>query len=153
MTAQEFVDVVSERGDAELDVHVRPQSAILSLNNELIPHFIGLYERLDEDWRALVEYLARATTLQLPANLPRRNWTGTGIKDTTREELSSGDIAKLNRRFAADYANFYSAAARARLPLIRAPGQAGVGASLRRRVWGVLRRALSESAAKIHRRL
>ena len=48
-----FMECVVMTPDAQLDVHLLPQSSILCLDGQLIPNFVGRLEQMDRDWDKL----------------------------------------------------------------------------------------------------
>ena len=72
MPFSDFLDVVADTSDENLDVHLLPQSSILCLDQQLIPSFVGRLETMTEDWKRLKHQLRREG-LPNPGNLPQKN--------------------------------------------------------------------------------
>ena len=106
MTFQAFARRIAECGDDELDVHVRPQAAMLCHEGEVVPNFVGKYEDLDKHWRALRRALDDREDLKLPKRLPVKNATKDETKETVYEALD--EVRELLRdRYTEDYRLFY----------------------------------------------
>jgi hypothetical protein len=72
MPFERFLQVVADTADADLDVHLLPQSAILCLDGAPIPRFIGHMEQMGDHWQLLRKRMRQAG---LPAlgKLPSKN--------------------------------------------------------------------------------
>jgi dermatan 4-sulfotransferase 1 len=83
MPFEAFLDVVSATPDAELDVHLVPQSSILCVDGIPVPGFIGQMEAMPEHWQKLRTRMRQAG---LPAvgKLPSKN-----VRRGTSNDLSS----------------------------------------------------------------
>ena len=55
MSFDEFVTQVSSIPDERADQHFRSQHTFLTHDDQLLVHFLGRFERFDEDWRRLGE--------------------------------------------------------------------------------------------------
>ena len=67
-----FLECIATPSDADLDVHLLPQSNILCLDGQLIPSFIGHLETMERDWQQLQRRL-RQERLPTLGNLPEKN--------------------------------------------------------------------------------
>ena len=83
--------------DAFADRHWLSQSRQIATADGRLPDFLGRYERLEADWRALTERLGLP-----PAPLPRLNPGDRALRRAA--EPDAGSVALLRRRYAADFA-------------------------------------------------
>jgi hypothetical protein len=80
MPFKRFLDVVAATADADLDVHLLPQSSILCSGGLPVPGFIGQMEAMAEHWQLLRRRMRQAG---LPAmgKLPSKNVRRNGETD------------------------------------------------------------------------
>lgn len=106
MPFERFLEVVANTADADLDVHLLPQSTILCVDGLPIPSFIGKLEAMDSHWRRLQRRMHQAG---LPAvgNLPRKNVRRTDVSDLPEYFNSRRRIDLAAHRYADDLALFY----------------------------------------------
>ncbi|MBM5792427.1 MAG: sulfotransferase family protein [Cyanobacteria bacterium K_DeepCast_0m_m1_088] len=106
MPFDRFLDVVADTADADLDVHLLPQSTILCIDGLPIPSFIGKLEAMDNHWQRLQRSMHQAG---LPAvgNLPRKNVRRTDVSDLPAYFNSRSRIDLAAHRYADDLALFY----------------------------------------------
>ncbi|MEO1001858.1 MAG: sulfotransferase family protein [Cyanobacteria bacterium J06638_7] len=72
MPFERFLKVVADTPDEDLDVHLLPQSTILSLNGAPVPCFIGKLEAMTQHWQLLRRRL-RQWGLPALGRLPSKN--------------------------------------------------------------------------------
>ena len=72
MPFREFLEIIVQTDDHQLDVHLLPQSSILCLDGQVIPSFVGQMEQMGHHWNALQHWLRRERLPQL-GNLPEKN--------------------------------------------------------------------------------
>ncbi len=106
MPFQRFLEVVNETADADLDVHLLPQSRILCANGTPVPDFIGQMEAMAEHWQVLRRRMRQAGLPPL-GKLPSKNVRRGG--DTDLSGHFSGDtvIELALRRYGGDVRLFY----------------------------------------------
>jgi hypothetical protein len=80
MPFERFLEVVIHTADADLDVHLLPQSTILCHEGVPVPSFIGKLEAINEHWRALRRRL-RQWGLPPLGRLPAKNVRRDGNTD------------------------------------------------------------------------
>ncbi|ARN73893.1 sulfotransferase family protein [Oceanicoccus sagamiensis] len=96
MSFEDFVERVAEIPDEKIDRHLRAQSYFLCNNGQVIPDFIGRFEKMSEDWSEL------AARFGLP-ELPHKN-KSTKSKSKTIYTLKSAQMAA--ERYQEDIENF-----------------------------------------------
>lgn len=72
MSFPDFIRRTLEVDDAELDVHMTPQSHMLLHNGLLVPRFVGHFEDMEFQWTYLRKKLVNRYEIVLPL-LPRKN--------------------------------------------------------------------------------
>jgi dermatan 4-sulfotransferase 1 len=106
MPFEDFVRVVAATPDAETDLHLRSQTAILCDGTRVVPQFVGRYETLEQDWTRLQGELDRRG-LPLLGRLPKRNVRRTDKSDVPRLLSDPALERTLRRRYAKDFEVFY----------------------------------------------
>jgi dermatan 4-sulfotransferase 1 len=101
-----FLEVIASTADADLDVHLLPQSTILCSGNTPIPGFIGKMEAMADHWLRLRRRMRQAG---LPAlgKLPSKNVRRGGPTDLTGYFSNDSLINLALERYRDDVALFY----------------------------------------------
>lgn len=106
MPFERFLEVVASTADADLDVHLLPQSTILCRDGVPVPTFIGKLEAMTEHWRALRQRL-RQWGLPIIGRLPSKNVRRDGDTDLSRHFNSQRRIDLALERYRVDVQLFY----------------------------------------------
>lgn len=106
MPFQTFLEITCNTGDADLDVHLLPQSKILLHRNSLVPRFIGRMETMEEDWTILRRRL-RQSGLPSLGRLPEKNIRRSGDNDLACYYCSDYLIQSTINRYNEDIKLFY----------------------------------------------
>ena len=106
MPFRRFLEVVAATADADLDVHLLPQSSILCVEGVPVPGFIGQMEAMAEHWQLLRQRMRQAG---LPAlgKLPSKNVRRAGGSDLSPYFSDDGLIALARDRYRQDVEVFY----------------------------------------------
>jgi len=108
MAFSAFLECIATTSDADLDVHLLPQSNILCLDGQLIPSFIGRLETMESDWQQLQRRL-RQERLPTLGNLPEKNRRrGDDHSDVVQYFEDSGLVHLVADRYDNDLKLFYS---------------------------------------------
>jgi hypothetical protein len=102
----DFVRHVARRGDWRSNVHYRAQAAILTRRGKIVPHFIGRFETLTEDWTHLNEILLARGCAALP-RLPQRSQTRPIVQAADYFAGDTALAALAKERYRDDYRLFY----------------------------------------------
>jgi hypothetical protein len=102
-----FLEVVASTADADLDVHLLPQSTILCSGNTPIPGFIGKMEAMADHWLRLRRRMRQAG---LPAlgKLPSKNVRRAGDTDLSGYFQDDRLIERALARYGDDVRLFYA---------------------------------------------
>lgn len=106
MSFDAFTGRVAEIPDAIADDHFRSQAAMLTTGGTVVPAFVGRFETMVEDWRRLGEAVAARSGLDLGA-LPHINARRGGTDDLPDLYADKAVVARVRRRYAADFSTFY----------------------------------------------
>ena len=108
MPFRRFLEVVAATADADLDVHLLPQSSILCVEGVPVPGFIGQMEAMAEHWQLLRQRMRQAG---LPAlgKLPSKNVRRTGGSDLSPYFNDDSLITLARDRYRQDVELFYGA--------------------------------------------
>ncbi|MEY2907493.1 MAG: hypothetical protein RLZZ602_16 [Pseudomonadota bacterium] len=106
MPFERFLEVVADTADAELDVHLLPQSAILCIDGMPIPGFIGQMEAMAEHWQELRIEMRRAG-LPPVGKLPSKNVRRSGSNDLSQYFQNSNTLNLVEQRYKEDISLFY----------------------------------------------
>jgi hypothetical protein len=106
MPFEHFLEVVAGTADADLDVHLLPQSTILCRNGVPVPGFIGKLEAMAEHWQQLRRRL-RQWGLPALGRLPSKNVRRDGDGDLSSYFNSQRGIDLALERYATDVQLFY----------------------------------------------
>jgi hypothetical protein len=106
MPFRRFLEVVAATSDADLDVHLLPQSSILCLDGVPVPGFIGKMEAMGAHWQSLRQRMRQAG---LPAlgKLPSKNVRRTGNSDLSQYFSNDDLIGLALNRYRKDVEVFY----------------------------------------------
>jgi hypothetical protein len=106
MPFRRFLEVVAATADADLDVHLLPQSSILCVDGVAVPTFIGQMEAMADHWQLLRRRMRQAG---LPAlgKLPSKNVRRGGDTDLTGHFSDDSLIALALERYGDDVRLFY----------------------------------------------
>lgn len=106
MPFEAFLNVVANTADADLDVHLLPQSSILCSGGVLVPGFIGQMEAMVDHWQLLRRRMRQAG---LPAlgKLPSKNVRRTDNRDLSQYFCNDRLIDKAYSRYQDDTRLFY----------------------------------------------
>ena len=103
-----FMECVVMTPDAQLDVHLLPQSSILCLDGQLIPNFVGRLEQMDRDWDKLRRRM-RQEGLPSLEQLPEKNRRRSDDHDDVGLYFQDSGLVQLVRdRFGDELERFYS---------------------------------------------
>jgi dermatan 4-sulfotransferase 1 len=102
-----FLEVIASTADADLDVHLLPQSTILCSGNTPIPGFIGKMEAMADHWLRLRRRMRQAG---LPAlgKLPSKNVRRAGDTDLSGYFQDDRLIERALSRYGDDVRLFYA---------------------------------------------
>lgn len=106
MPFEAFLEVVAGTADADLDVHLLPQSTILCREGVPVPSFIGKLEAMAEHWQQLRRRL-RQWGLPALGRLPSKNVRRDGDGDLSSYFNSQRRIDLALERYATDVQLFY----------------------------------------------
>ena len=107
MPFRQFIEIISNTDDEQLDVHLLPQSSILCYQGTLVPSFIGQIEQITNHWSALQTLLKRERIPEL-GNLPEKNVRrGDNHSDLTRYYSDPAVVDLVKQRYKDDIVNFY----------------------------------------------
>ncbi len=106
MPFERFLEVVARTTDADLDVHLLPQSSILCREGVPVPGFIGKLEAMTDHWRALRRRL-RQWGLPALGRLPAKNVRRGGDTDLSGYFHSPRLIELALERYRQDVELFY----------------------------------------------
>jgi dermatan 4-sulfotransferase 1 len=106
MPFRRFLEVVVATADADLDVHLLPQSSILCIDGVPVPGFIGQMEAMADHWQLLRRRMRQAG---LPAlgKLPSKNVRRAGESDLTDHFSDENLISLARERYREDVELFY----------------------------------------------
>lgn len=101
----EFVDRVAAAPDDSCDIHVRSQTAILTLDGHVLPDFVGRVENITADWKHIRYEIQMRSGLKL-GPMQQRN-----VRNNTQADVMF-DMArpvrrKILDRYLADFEMFY----------------------------------------------
>ncbi len=105
MSFDAFVERVAETPDADCDIHVRAQWAILAIGNRLLPDFVARTETLDADWDAIRAVVRRWTGRSL-GKLQAQN-VRAGATPEVADRIAPSTLALIRNRYARDFDAFY----------------------------------------------
>ena len=104
-----FLETIVGAVDAAMDVHLLPQSSILSLDGQLIPNFIGRLETMATDWQHLETCMKREGLPSL-GNLPEKNRRRSDDRSDVSQYFSDPGLVQLVvDRYGDDLDLFYGA--------------------------------------------
>lgn len=106
MSFERFLEVVADTADERLDVHLLPQSSILSLEGLAIPRFIGKMEAMDSHWQ-LLQRRMRQAGLPAVGNLPQKNVRRKDTSDLPEYFSNQRLIHLAADRYSLDLSLFY----------------------------------------------
>jgi len=106
MPFERFLEVVAGTADADLDVHLLPQSTILCRDGVPVPGFIGKLEAMADHWQQLRRRL-RQWGLPALGRLPSKNVRRDGDGDLSSYFNSQRRIDMALERYATDVQLFY----------------------------------------------
>ena len=105
----DFLETIVGAVDAEMDVHLLPQSSILCLDGQLIPNFIGRLETMATDWQHLETCMKREGLPSL-GNLPEKNRRRSDDRSDVSQYFSDPGLVQLVvDRYGDDLDLFYGA--------------------------------------------
>ena len=106
MPFERFLEILVDTDDADLDVHLLPQSAILCLEGMCVPRFIGRMEAMADHWQLLRRRMRQAG---LPAlgKLPTKNVRRGGDTDLSGHFSHPRLVDLALRRYRQDVELFY----------------------------------------------
>jgi hypothetical protein len=106
MPFERFLDVLAATQDADLDVHLLPQSAILCVDGAPVPGFIGRMEAMADHWQLLRR---RMRQFGLPAlgRLPSKNVRRAGDTDLSGHFCHPRLVELALQRYRQDVELFY----------------------------------------------
>lgn len=106
MPFERFLQVVADTADADLDVHLLPQSAILCLDGVPVPGFIGRMEAMNDHWQVLRKRMRQAGLTPL-GKLPAKNVRRGGDTDLSGHFSSDRLVGLGLERYRSDVELFY----------------------------------------------
>lgn len=106
MAFRRFLEVVAATADADLDVHLLPQSSILCVEGVPVPGFIGQMEAMAEHWQVLRRRM-RQGGLPALGKLPSKNVRRGGGGDLSQYFSDDSLIALARDRYRQDVNLFY----------------------------------------------
>ena len=86
MSFEEFIKVVCEQDDQEMNIHYRPQSSLTHYRDQPVFDHLCKLERLDEDWRDVQHNILARGLAPLP-DLEKRNSTKSEWRNLYTDEL------------------------------------------------------------------
>jgi len=102
-----FLEIVSATADADLDVHLLPQSSILCIGSTPVPRFIGKLEAMADHWQRLGRRMRQAG-LPVLRKLPSKNVRRGGDRDLRDYFKTDKLITMALSRYRDDVELFYS---------------------------------------------
>jgi dermatan 4-sulfotransferase 1 len=106
MPFRRFLEVIAGTADADLDVHLLPQSSILCVEGIPVPNFIGKMEAMNAHWLALRQRMSQAGLPTL-GKLPSKNVRRTGESDLSQYFSDDHLIGLARDRYRRDVELFY----------------------------------------------
>ena len=106
MPFQRFLEVVAVTADADLDVHLLPQTSMLCVEGVPVPGFIGLMEAMADHWQLLRRRMRQAGLPTL-GKLPIKNMRRGGDSDLTNHFNDDSLIELALGRYRQDVQMFY----------------------------------------------
>ncbi|MEB3319773.1 MAG: sulfotransferase family protein [Cyanobium sp.] len=106
MPFQRFLEILMDTADADLDVHLLPQSAILCLDGVPVPGFIGRMEAMVDHWQLLRRRMRQAGLPPL-GKLPTKNVRRGGNTDLSGHFHDPHLVDLALRRYRQDVELFY----------------------------------------------
>ncbi len=106
MPFERFLEVVAGTDDADLDVHLLPQSTILCIDDVIVPGFIGKLEAMPEHWQVLRRRM-RQWGLPALGRLPSKNVRRSGKTELLHYFNSPRTIELAFERYRQDFELFY----------------------------------------------
>ena len=108
MPFTDFIGCIIDTPDEDLDVHLMPQSKILSLNGRVIPSFVGQIEHIQEHWNALQIWMKKEG-LPVLNNIPEKNVRRGNNHSDLKKYYSDMEVARLvQKRYNEDIELFYN---------------------------------------------
>lgn len=114
MSFDAFAARVAAIDDAAADIHFQSQAAMLTHGGHIVPAFVGRFENLRDDWRALDAALADHAGIRL-GRLEKRNYRRGDTGDLGAYFAANETFALVRRRYDDDFRLFYPDAERPRL--------------------------------------
>lgn len=105
MAFDTFAERVAATPDADCDIHVRAQWAILALGDRLLPDHVARVEALEADWE-IIRAKAEARSGRKLGRLQSRN-VRAGTTPDVAQQIGPATLALIRDRFARDFAAFY----------------------------------------------
>lgn len=106
MPFESFLEVVAGTDDADLDVHLLPQSTILCLDAVIVPTFVGKLEAMPKHWQVLRRRM-RQWGLPALGRLPSKNVRRVDTTDLSSYFNSDRTIDLALKRYRQDVELFY----------------------------------------------
>lgn len=106
MPFRRFLEAVVATADADLDVHLLPQSSILCVDGVPVPGFIGQMEAMADHWQLLRRRMRQAG-LPVLGKLPTKNMRRAGESDLTDYFSDENLISLARERYREDVELFY----------------------------------------------
>ncbi len=104
----DFIGCIIDTPDEDLDVHLMPQSKILSLNGRVIPSFVGQIEHIQEHWKALQIWMKKEG-LPVLNNIPEKNVRRGNNHSDLKKYYSDMEVTRLvQKRYNEDIELFYN---------------------------------------------
>ena len=107
MAFDDFLDILIDTPLRLYDVHVLPQSQLLSINNTIVPKFVGRVEQINEHWAELRSILARKK-INAMKFLPQKNVRRSDHSSLQGYFTSDALIEKAMRIYGDDVRLFYN---------------------------------------------
>jgi hypothetical protein len=105
MSFDAFVERVAATPDADCDIHVRAQWAILAIADRLLPDFVARTESLETDWNA-IRAIVKGRSGRALGMLQAQN-VRAGATPDVAQRIRPSTLALIRDRFAHDFAAFY----------------------------------------------
>ncbi len=111
MSFDAFAARVAAIDDGSADTHFQSQASMLTYRGSIIPAFIGRFENLQDDWRALDAALAQHAGIRR-GRLEKRNYRRGDTDDLNDYYASNETFTLIRQRYAEDFRLFYPDAVR-----------------------------------------
>lgn len=107
MDFKSFVQAVADTSDDEADVHFVSQSTLLSCNGNLVPHFIGRFEHIDNTFHHISAEVEKRSGIGL-GDMPKKNARRSSHSHYLEYFHDQELLTLAVNRYRNDFENFYN---------------------------------------------